>query len=114
MKRCKACGRACRKTQLALVPTVEGVKRARVCAQCIARGITIIPTTGAQLCLCGSLATTCLPCGRKKEKRDHVELVKAACAKLRKLAGAYRASGSRDGRGDGLDQAADILEAGDF
>lgn len=114
MKRCKSCGRACRKTSLALVPTDEGVKRARVCAACIARGITIIPTTGAQRCTCGELASTCVGCARKRETRDVAGVTKAACKKLRKLAGAYRASGSRDGRAEGLEMAADILEAGDY
>lgn len=112
MKRCKACGAACRKTQLALVPTEEGVKRARVCARCIARGVTIIPTSGAQRCLCGELATSCLPCARKKEKRETTDATNAAATKLRKLAGAYRAS--QPERSSGLEQAADILEAGDY
>lgn len=114
MKTCKACGRACRKTALALVPTDEGVKRARVCSACLSRGVTIIPTAGAQRCTCGALATTCLPCGRKRESRETSELTRAAAAKLRKLAKAYATTGAREGRSIGLEQAADILETGDF
>lgn len=124
MQTCTACGRPARKTKIALVPSHGGgTGRARVCLDCFGRAVTIVPLVAGR-CACGAVATSCVGCVRKNEARDAGDVVKAAAKKLRQIAAGYRAAKARagdsvdtnyaEGRAAGLDQAADVLDAGDF
>ena len=124
MSACTACGRQVRKTKIALVPSAGGgTGRARVCLDCFARAVTIVPLVAGR-CSCGGVATSCVGCVRDAAPRDAAAVVKAAAAKLRKIGAAYRSEAHRagdsvdtnyaEGRAAGLDQAADVLDAGDF
>lgn len=114
--KCGACQRDCRSTSLAYVAKSDGgMRRARVCGKCFDSAIHIVPsvTTVKK----GVDETTV-------QRRESKDVTKGASKKLRAMAGAYRGAaesvgdksqtGFAEGRATGLDQAADILEAGDY
>jgi hypothetical protein len=110
MATCGACGRPCRVTQHALVAQPDGgVTRKRVCNDCF----------GGAIHLCPSVTQVQKGVDEQKvQRRDAAEITKSACKKLRMLAKGYAAAASAggfaNGRATGLEQAADILEAGDY
>jgi hypothetical protein len=91
-----------------------GMRRARVCGKCFSGAIHIVP------------AVTTVQAGvdeTKLKRRESKEVLRGAITKLRKIAHTYArtADSAPDGQGDhangratGLEQAADLLEAGDF
>lgn len=88
-----------------------GLSRKRVCKKCAKQAVpTLAGTIEAGRCACGKPATTCLGCAQSKDKRDVARLVLDAVKKLRGLARSYPGSE----RADGLNQAADVIEAGGF
>lgn len=120
MMNCAACGRGARKTKIALIPSHGGgTGRARVCLDCFSRAVIIVPVVGTR-CACGAPALACVACVRKHETRDAAAVVKAAAFRIRQTAKAYEGSPDeseqehRDGRVAGLNQAADLLDAGNF
>jgi hypothetical protein len=114
--KCGACGRACRKTSLALVAALTGgtITR-RVCSTCLGHAVVIVPINyGSARCKCGEPSTSCFACARKGEARELAAVVKPVCKKLRALAKEYASYPDSEGLAEGLDRAANILEAGDY
>lgn len=98
-------------------PKSGTLERRRVCASCARKAFVIALATKPGECReCHAVAVYCDGHARKEgTDREH------AARKLRALAIAYRAAryklgedGRADGRADGLEQAADIIERGDF
>lgn len=104
------------------------LRQVRACSSCARSAVPLVAGRPASLCSCGASATTCDACAGKeadKARRPPAEPFKAAAKKLRGLAAGYRAStgavraddvesARTDGRADGLEQAADILDARDY
>lgn len=108
--KCGICNRGgLRRTTLVHAPNAEGIlKRVRACASCASRAITIVPSGGATRCACGALATKCEACIEKANARDLSLILAPFVKRLRGLARAYPGE-----RGEGLNQAADIIENGE-
>ena len=114
--KCAACQRDCRSTSIATIADPSGrFRRGRVCGTCFARALHLV------------IAVTIVEKSvdeTGERRREAKDTVRGALTKLRRLATAYRAAPSSasvggdesfaDGRAAGLDQAADILEAGDY
>jgi hypothetical protein len=93
-----------RVSTLAQVARADGtLARGRVCRGCVRRAVVIVPYVT-------HVTKGVAPV--EAERREAKEVVKAASSKLRRLASAY--NGSQPARSSGLEQAADILDAGDF
>jgi hypothetical protein len=116
--RCGACQRECRATKLASIAGEDGrIRRGRVCGKCFDGALHIV--TRVTVVKKGVDAVT-------SGRREASDAVSAAAKKLKKLARAYAANPgggevqgspeacSYDGRIEGLEQAVNILEAGDF
>ena len=126
MSRCGGCGKAVRAARMIYVSDGRGgLARKRVGRCCIGKAVTILAgAIEGGRCACGAPATTCIGCARDGEKKDAKKTWAPAAKKLRTLAALYRKSpgaasvsgdeGFADGRAAGLEQAADLLEAGDF
>jgi len=111
MSKCGACGDPCRKTQIAHVADPEGgLTRKRVCNDCFAGALHIVT----------HVTHVTKGVGEKEiQRREAREIVQAAVKKLRGMAKAYKPQGqpkdaATEGRIDGLEQAADVLEGGEF
>jgi hypothetical protein len=106
--RCGACDRECRSTSLAFVADDNGgLTRKRVCGTCFDGALHVV------------VSVTTVPRGEnetKAERRDAAAVTRAAARKIRGMAKAYGAiiDDRSVGRAAGLEQAADILDAGDF
>ncbi len=113
--KCGACKRDCRSTQLAHVAEPDGgMRRARVCGTCFNAALHIVT------------AITTVQKGvdeTKVQRRDAADATKAASKKLRAISAAYSAQATTapsdqtqhaEGRAAGLEQAADILDSGDY
>ena len=108
--KCGICNRGgLRKTTMVHAPNAEGVlRRVRACAGCASRGLLIVPSGGATRCACGALAVKCGGCVDKARARDLSLILAPFVVRLRGLARAYP-----NERGEGLTQAADLLEHGE-
>lgn len=112
---CAACGATMRKSKLALVAKEGGdVARGRVCGSCFAKAIILVP--------CVTRVTKGVA-PSEAARRESKDVVASAVKKLRGMASGYEAAAKRasngqgehiSGRAIGLEQAADILDAGDF
>ncbi len=104
-----------------------GIARKRVGPCCSAKAIPVlVGSIEASRCKCGAPASTCVACVRDGEKSDPKKLLANAIKKPRgivKAKNAYPNGGevhgspeacSYNGEIDGLTQAIDILEGGDF
>lgn len=100
---CGACRKTARNTSLAFVACpATGLRRARVCAGCFKKAVHIVP----------SVTTTVKPTNEvTAQRREATDAVKGAIRKLKTLVRVY---GADDEATNGLEQAIDILEAGDF
>jgi len=115
MSNCGACGKACRTTSLAHVADPEGgLSRKRVCGACFDGALHIVAHV---------TQVTKGVAEKDVQRRDAREAVAGAVKKLRGMAKSYEAAASSapdeqgrhaEGRAAGLDQAADVLEAGDY
>ena len=119
--KCAACQRDCRVTQLALIVDTRAhvssrscLRSARVCNTCFGLAIHIVPSVTH---VTRGVDET------KASRRDAREVASSASKKIRSLAHGYRVSIDSgravdphltEGRVAGLDQAADILDAGDY
>jgi hypothetical protein len=121
--KCAVCERTgLRVTTLAWVPAANGgeLERRRVCGDCAAGALTIVLRKAAPECLhCREPAIVCA--GHGGAAIESPTLIGNAIRKLRNMAKAYRGTAVAGvngthavGRADGLEQAADILDAGDF
>lgn len=122
--KCGACGRAgLRSTSLAWVPAPngDGLERRRVCADCAGGALVVVLRKAEPECLsCREPARFCAAHAPASSGDAALVLVRAG-KKIRSLAMAYAVSGGdrvdesyARGRRDGLEQAADVLDAGDF
>jgi len=104
--KCGACNRDCRVTKLANVAKPDGgLRSARVCKTCFDGALHIVAHI-AQVRV-GVDET-------KVKRRDAKEVMKAAVKKIRSVASAYRKPGADYSHYEGLEQAADLIEAGDY
>lgn len=127
--KCSACGRdGLRSTTLAWVPSPNGgdIERRRVCGDCAGGALAIVLRKAHPECLnCSEPARFCADHAASRE--DVRVFLKRAAKKLRGLANGYRGVAGNHathisdsdrvhaaGRVCGLEQAADILDAGDF
>lgn len=100
---CGACRRTCRKTSLAfIVEGGGGLRRGRVCATCFNQAVHIVPFVTTMAKPTNEVAA---------QRREAADAVKGAIRKLKTLVRVY---GADDEATNGLEQAIDILEAGDF
>ncbi len=114
MKKCAACAKPARSLSRVFVGDgANNIRRALVCSKCARNAIAIVMKAPEGRCNCGNLATLCAPCCNENVPKDRAKLLKPAIIKLRSLALAY-AKASKNDRADGITQAADILEAGNF
>lgn len=118
-KSCGACGKSYRSGTLVYSSDGKGsMKRTRVCGGCAKQTLPIlIGTIEAGRCDCGKPMTTCLGCARDAEKTDLKKQLEKAVKKIRGLAKAYEGRNLTNeamARAEGLRQAADVLESGEF
>lgn len=120
--KCAACQALVRTTVTALVRDGGMFRRRRVCKPCAATGALVVAGK-TDACACGAAAVLCSGCATLRESRDRGKLVKSAARKLRAIAKAYTLQGIEGGPdeqgcarscADGLEQAADILERGEW
>jgi hypothetical protein len=120
MKRCGACGKQIRSgTMIYASDGKGGLARKRLGKCCAALAVPVlVGGIEAARCKCGSPATSCVGCVRDAERADPKKLLSGAITKIRNTAKAYARTGAGDTEVDqliaGLNQAADILEGGDF
>lgn len=108
--KCGACKRDCRSTSLAYVAEPDGgMRRARVCGTCFNGAIHIVPSVTTVKKGVSEVETT---------RRESKDIVKGAVHKLRGVVAAYSNAGKVPpeyaDRVEGIEQAIDILKAGDF
>lgn len=106
--KCSACHRECRSTSNALIAVPDGgLRNARVCGICYAKGVHIV---------CSVVAPIASTDPIKERRRESRDVLGSAVKKLRNMAKAYDSAMLESGkaRAAGLEQAADILEEGDF
>lgn len=124
MKACKRCGKSYRVGHVVFVSQGGGLVRAHVCGTCADKATPVLMAEAANVCACGEPATTCGKCLDKKvDAAARGSGLKKAVRAIRKIARAYETPpdvpGSPEycsemGRHDGLIQAADILEKGNW
>lgn len=122
-KRCAACAANFNRGRKAYVPDAEGKLRLRiVCLKCEKAALAIVLPEGApNTCRCGASAVLCAGCATGK---DRIERAKALAGAVKKLKGILKAYESRlqdagvteavHGRIEGLEQAVNVLEKGDW
>jgi hypothetical protein len=112
MKRCSGCGKQIRSGSMIFASDGKGgIARKRVGPCCSSRAVPLlVGSIEASRCKCGAPASTCVACVRDEEKADPKKRFAKAIEKLRSIAKVY----GNSGRQLGIEQAADILEAGDF
>jgi len=103
---CGACKRSCRTTQLAHVATREGeLARRRVCTTCFSRALHVV----------AFVTETVKPQDEvRTARREASAILEAAERKIRRIAKAYASSEGTSELARGLEQAADLLAAGDY
>jgi len=121
VKRCGICKQSYRGAGRKVV-TRDGA--ARACPTCATKTVRVFTGDAATACTCGQPATTCTPCANVDARRDRAAVVAGAVRKLRGMAKAYRdlrrppgdhdAHAETSGRMAALEQAADILESGEW
>lgn len=115
MKRCSGCGKSYRKGIMVYAASAkEGLARKRVCLDCYGSAVPLLVRgIEASRCKCGEVATSCIGCARKTERRDTADVIRAAVKKLSGYADVYDKE-IEDEIAEGIRIAIRILEAGDF
>ncbi len=128
MKRCSGCGKQIRSGSMIFASDGKGgIARKRVGPCCSSKGVLmLVGSIEASRCKCGAPATTCVGCVRDADKANPKKVLIGALRKLRGIVRAKLAhpnggevhgspeACSYNGEIDGLTQAIDILEGGDF
>lgn len=109
--KCGACQRDCRKTSLAHVAEPGGgMRRARVCGSCFDGALHIVASV---------TSVTRGVAEKDAERKEAKDIVAPAIKRLKGIVSGYRATTNRtsevlEAKLEGLEQAIDILESGDF
>lgn len=134
MNACGVCGRSYRTGTGAMVYMLDAkaaLVRVRACGTCERSAVALVAGVPASRCSCGAIASVCDGCaGKAAEDASRLPptVLGKAARKLRNLARGYRAGGAialrsgtlevsderTCGRADGLEQAAELLEAQDY
>ena len=124
MSQCGICRATVRKQKTVYVKRDGALKRTRVCNSCAGEAVLVHVGGAPSRCSCGALALRCNTCAVKDANKDRVSILKAAAKKLRATAKGYEAAAEGEdnvldkgltlGRVEGLEQAANLIEAGKF